>query len=154
MVGVSLGIVLIAEDSEGEEGDVDIAGIEDRVDEISVRGRFLCIEVDSTHPGDASGGEGGHRLVAGGRRPAGEDDPTNSRARQRLDGLEGDLARAAEDEDGLGLTEGVVHRDSLLARSDVNRPPGSIRSRIACHSARRGYVRASMSGAWRESLAR
>ena len=63
MVGVGLGIVLIAEDSEREEGDVDVAGIKDRVDEFGVRTGVLGVEVDSGHSGDPDSGERSDGLV-------------------------------------------------------------------------------------------
>ena len=89
----------------------------------------------------------------GGGSP-GEHDAAQAGTRQLLDSGDRDLAAAPEDEDRLGLTEGIHHRDSLLDWSEVKTPLGSIASRTRCHSDSRGYDAAIIAGDMRESLAR
>ena len=129
---------LVAEHTEGQQHDVDITAVECPVDDIRMEGGVGSVEVRDFDTHDPGSGQRRRRLIEARGGATGQHDtaePATWKGEHRRDR---DLAAPAEDEYALGFAECIHHRDSLLARSEVNTPFGSIASRCRCHSARRG----------------
>ena len=94
------------------------------------------------------------------RVPARQDHGPASLAGQLLHDRLGDIRSPAQDDNGLGMAEGVVHGRSWWSilsrreRSDDNTPSGSTRRRTSVSSPSLGYICWRSSGRSRESLAR
>ncbi len=95
---------LVAEDAEGHQDEVDVALGEDLAEDPLVGLGVQRVEGDGVHLG-AQGAQVLLSLIHISRAGAAGDQPTG--------GGERDLGRAAEDEQGLGEAEGVLHDGSL-----------------------------------------
>ena len=147
------GLLLVAEQADGDDDDVEVPAGERLLDRRGVGRGVLGVEVDD---GDLvpGAGEALHGGVAPGGGPCGEDDPQPGADPEPLHHRQADVGGPADHEHGRGRADGVHHSASLLARSDVKTRSGSTRPRTAHHSSSRGYMRRRASGASRASLAR
>jgi hypothetical protein len=165
---LALVVALVAEDAEGEQDDVDVALGEDLADDLLVGvdgGGVEVVHLDlRAEVGEFGGGRGQRR-----RGASGQVDPAGALAHQAAGGGQADLGGASEQQQGLGLAQGVQHgfgsflgrwspsrpsRPRRRARSETKRERGSIRARSSRKSPSLGYILASDSGRSRESFAR
>src|SRR5699024_4698010 len=86
-------------------------------------------------------------------RAGSQDDPKRTLVRVLLRGRQRDVGGTAQDQQGLGIANGVNHSSSLRLMSEAKMPSGSTDWRIVRNSSTRGYISWNVSAAVRESFA-